>query len=213
MGADDVGKPWVGRAKPPPPPVDPYWPPPEPEIVYIPVPPPRRKRTGRIIALVVVGLFGLCCVGAATLAWSLTGGRGSSAIGPAPPGLNSPVRDGRLEFVVTAVSCGHATVGRLITRKAQGQFCIVDVSVSNIGTKAQAFADSFQKLIAADGKEYSADTTAGVIANESGTTIWNNLNPGAKVTGKMVYDIPKDAIVSKVELHDSPFSTGATITL
>jgi hypothetical protein len=214
---------WIGRATPPPP-VDP-WARADTELYYVPqpqyvptVPIRRRRRGGLGFLLVVLVVFGLCCVGGGLLAWSLSGGKGfgegSSAIGEAPPGLNAAVRDGKLEFVVSAVSCGHATVGGSIIHKtAQGQYCIVELSVANISTKSQTFADNFQELVGSDGVEYGADTTAGVIANESGTAVWNSINPGNKITGKMVFDIPKGAEVAKVVLHDSPFSTGATITL
>jgi hypothetical protein len=211
---------WVGRAKPLPPPTDPYWPPIEnPPIVYyepaVVLRPARRRRTGRTIAIVLSSLFLLCCGGGAVLAIVLNGGlHSTAAVGSAPPGLNTPVQDGRFEFVVTAVNCGQPTVGRSIfTTRADGQYCVVDLSVRNIGTKSQSFADGFQKLIGEDGNVYSANTAAGLAANESATAVWNVINPGMKVTGKMVYDVPKQTHIVKVELHDSPFSHGVTITL
>src|ERR1700732_2451608 len=106
---------WIGRAKPPappPPPTDPYWPPveaiplhyvePVHHVEYVHgypasvVRPPRPRRTGRNILITMLGVFALCCGGGAVLAIKLSGGLpGTSVIGPAPPGLNTPVKDGK----------------------------------------------------------------------------------------------------------------------
>ena len=138
----------------------------------------------------------------------------TTAAPPPQPGLNSPVRDGKFEFVVSNVSCGQEAVGVApITRQAKGQFCVVDLSVENIGTKDQLLVDGAQKAIGPDGAEYGPDTSAGLIANAN-TSIWLNVvKPGDKVTGKMVYDIPDGVKIVKLELHDSVFSNGATISL
>jgi hypothetical protein len=33
------------------------------------------------------------------------------------------------------------------------------------------------------------------------------------VTGKVVFDVPKDAKITRLELHDSPFSGGIAVTV
>jgi hypothetical protein len=177
--------------------------------------PPRRRRSGITTFLVIVGLSAVFCVGAAFAALTWSGAlKGDSAMGSAPPGLNTAVRDGKLEFVVTSVSCGHKSLGRdPIVRKPEGQYCIVALTVTNIGTEAVPFADTFQKAIGPGGEEYGTDTTAGIFANEGGRTIWNVIDPGNKVTGKIVFDIPKDAKIAKLVLHDTPFSGGVTVVL
>lgn len=221
MDADRAGSErtsWIGRAKPPAPPqqpADPYWPAPDPTLYPPVVMAPRRRRTGLKVLLVVFGMVGACCAGGALVAAALSGAlKGESVLGSAPPGLNTPVRDGRLEFVVTSATCGHESVGRgFIVDRPQGQFCIVSLSVANIGTEAQTFADGFQKAIGPDGTVYRADTGAGIIANESGTSAWTVINPGNEVAGKIVYDIPKEAQIAKLELHDSALSGGITVTL
>ncbi|HEY0359402.1 MAG TPA: DUF4352 domain-containing protein [Mycobacteriales bacterium] len=61
---------------------------------------------------------------------------------------------------------------------------------------------------------YDADSEAGmyVNGNENGVLL-DNINPGKAVTGKIVFDIPKGAKLTKLELHDSAFSGGVTVTL
>jgi hypothetical protein len=201
---------WIGRARPP-------VPRQTERTVYSPfeVVPPRRSRSGLIVFLVILTVSGVCCVGAGLAALTWSGAlKGESVLGSAPPGLNTAVRDGKLEFVVTSATCGHKSVGRdVIARKPQGQFCVVSLTVANIGTEAVPFADSFQKAIGPGGEVYGTDTTAGVFANESGTSVWTVINPGNEVTGKIVFDIPKDTKIDKLVLHDTPFSGGVTVFL
>jgi hypothetical protein len=218
---------WIGRATPPtpaPPPTDPYWSPVEGEgslqdythgYPAALVRPPKRRRTAGTVLVTVLGIFALCCAGGLALAFKLNGGlSGKSVVGAAPPGLNTPVRDGQFTFVVTSVSCGHPSVGRsIITRKAQGTFCLVALTVQNTGTESRHFSDGFQKLVGDDGTVYDADLTAGVIANENIKGLWNTIAKGDTVSGTIVYDVPTQSHISKVELHDSAFSTGAVVTL
>jgi hypothetical protein len=106
----------------------------------------------------VVGVFAACCAGGATLALITSAAfDGKGTFGSAPPGLNTPVEDGKFRFTVTSVSCGHDTVGTIVTRQAQGQYCIVDLSVTNIGTKGQLLLDSVQKAVGSDGAVYGPD--------------------------------------------------------
>jgi Domain of unknown function (DUF4352) len=177
---------------------------------------PVRRRTGRTTLLVIAGILAACCAGAATLAivanaaWRST----TSSVGQAPPGLNSAVRDGKFEFVVTSFSCGHASVGRgFIVTNAQGQFCIADLTVRNISEDRQTFSDVHQKAIDPAGTIYGADTGAGFVANENGRAAFALINPGNEITAKIVFDIAKDATVAKLELHDSPLSGGVSVIL
>jgi hypothetical protein len=187
---------------------------------YVPgyslVAPSTRSRTGRTALVIVAGVVAACCAGGATLvllASALLKGA-TSSIGPAPPGLNTAVRDGRFEFVVTSFSCHHEKVGRsIITKQAQGQYCLAALTVRNIGKDKQTFADSYQKALAPDGTIFGADTGAGLIVNENIAAAFNVINPGNQVTSKIVYDIPEEATIAKLELHDSPFSRGVTVTL
>ena len=148
----------------------------------------------------------------ATAVYVVHTSRPSSALGPALPGLNTAVQDGKFEFVVASVSCGHPSVSRaFISRSAQGQFCLVVLSVRNVGTKSQTFTDVFQKATGPGGDSYGADTAAGALANTDGTNVWTLINPGNKVSGTIVFDIPTAASLAAVELHDSALSHGVTV--
>lgn len=129
-------------------------------------------------------------------------------------GIGDPVRDGKFEFIVQKVKCGVGKVGNnLLGERAQGQFCLVTVKVTNIGKEPQAFTDGAQKAYAADGTEYGTNSSASIYANDVDSTLFNEINPGNGITGVIVFDIPKDAKLAKLELHDSHFSGGVTVKL
>jgi hypothetical protein len=197
---------------------------------------PRQRRSGMTVLLVVIGVFAACCAVGATLA--LVGSAAfRQAAAPAPPappsprplptrtqaappppsenpGMKDAVRDGKFEFVVSKVNCGRDSVGKgPVKKEPQGQYCIVSLTVENISTKKQVFSDSYQDAIGVDGAVYGADTAAGVIENETGIAVFNTINPGNAVSAKIVYDIPSDASIAKLELHDSPFSGGVTVLI
>ncbi|SCL28687.1 protein of unknown function [Micromonospora pallida] len=170
-----------------------------------------RKST--TIALITTGLVALGCSSGGT----------DSAVGSGSAGddkkatvakVGEPARDGKFEFTVKSSKCGVAKVGTdLLGQKAQGQFCLVTLNVKNIGKEAQMFDGSSQKAYAADGTEYSADGAAAMYANKNAETFLNDINPGNQVTGVLVFDIPKNVKLAKLELHDSPFSGGIDVTL
>lgn len=134
---------------------------------------------------------------------------------PAPTaGLNSPVRDGKFQFVVSKVDCGKASVGSGgLVKKAQGQFCLVALTVTNVGNESQYLDGSSQKALDAQGRQFSPDTAAAIYLGDQGNTFLNQINPGNAVQGQVVFDIPKDAKISKLELHDSPFSQGVAVAV
>ncbi len=130
------------------------------------------------------------------------------------PKIGQPVRDGKFEFVVKNVKCGVRSLGdEFVGRKAQGQFCLVTLTVQNIGDESQTFSDSDQRGHDSKGREYTPDSEAGLYANEN-TDVWlNEINPGNKITGILVFDIPDGTKLTTLELHDSAFSGGVEVAL
>jgi hypothetical protein len=128
--------------------------------------------------------------------------------------LNQPARDGQFEFTVTKVECGIAEVGgEYLNKKAQGQFCLVHVTVKNIGNEARTFNDSSQHAYNAAGQKYDADGAAGIYLDSDSHAFLEDINPGNSVNGIVVFDIPKDAKIVKLELHDSSFSGGVVVNV
>lgn len=135
--------------------------------------------------------------------------------GTPPAGLNTPVRDGKFEFVVKTVQPGLAEVGDnpYLREKAHGQFVIVTLSVQNIGDRAQGFSPSNQKLIDSQGRSFESDSSAQIALGDSDIPVWDDINPGNAVDVSLVYDMPVGAAPARIELHDSMFSGGVTVEL
>lgn len=123
-------------------------------------------------------------------------------------------RDGKFEFTVKSLQCGVMSVGDnpYLTKTPQGQFCLLNVTVKNIGNEKQSLLSSNQKLLNGE-VQYSADDTATIYAAPNGTSWYNDINPGNSVEGKIVFDVPKDVTPTVAELHDSGFSGGVKVNL
>lgn len=128
--------------------------------------------------------------------------------------LGSAVRDGKFEFVVSSVKCGATQVGGdFLNATAQGQFCLVKMSIKNIGDEPQTLSSGSQKGFNAAGQEYSADSAASLYVNDDQQVLFNEINPGNQVKGTIVFDIPKGQRLARLELHDSSWSGGVSVTV
>jgi len=205
--------------------------------VYEPITVPPTPRRGRTALIVVAAVVAVCCgIGGVTslLSWAARqanttntghavvddagaasragGGAKPAATTPRPPGIGTSVRDGVFEFTVLSLSCGHnEIVNGWLRATPQGQYCVGELRVANIGGSPQRFADGNQKAYGPDGKTYAADTGAGVVANGSGDAIWNVVNPGNSLSAKVVFDLPPGATIVWLEVHDSAFSRGVKV--
>ncbi len=130
-----------------------------------------------------------------------------------PPRIGEPAADGDFQFVVNGVECGATTIGgSYLNTEAQGQFCIVDLTVTNIGDEPQSFFGDNATLVNAQGQEYSASTEASLYL-EDASSFYEEVNPGNTLNSKVVFDVPPGMVPTAIELHDSAFSGGVTVTL
>ena len=223
-------------------PPPPAYGPPQPGYYVQPAPPappapPRKKKSsvGLIIG-VIAAVLAIVCGGAiacsALLANSVptSSGNGSgtengagtengSGTGngggneAAVVGLNQPARDGKFEFTVSSVQCGAKRLGSAsFGQDAQGQFCLVKLTVKNIGDKAQDFFGSNIYGFNAAGQKYEVDSGAALYLDDA-KSFYEKINPGNTVNGTIIFDIPTDQALKKLELHDSAFSGGVIVTL
>jgi hypothetical protein len=131
----------------------------------------------------------------------------------AMPGLNQPAADGKFSFVVSGVDCSQTRIGNeYFGTDAQGQFCVVSVSVTNIGDAPQSFFGDNAKLFNAEGQEFGADGEAAIYLEEA-DSIYTEINPGNTLQSKVVFDVPAGTTPATIELHDSMFSGGVTVKL
>ena len=178
---------------------------------------PRRggPRLGRAVsvgaALVLAGIMGSAAsggpAGAATSVHDAGGGRPAT-------GRIATARDGKFEFTVSAVRCAVPFIGtRGFGQRPVGQYCLVRMTVSNVGDAAQSlFADN-QYLFDDRGRKFTADSTASVYTSDEAQTIYQEINPGDSVTGTVYYDVPKSTRPARLELHDSASSDGVEVSL
>jgi hypothetical protein len=184
-----------------------------------PEPPRKRRKWPWIVGgLVLVSILG--CVGALTLfvggaakvaSTMDTNQRGKNAV---VGQMGRPARDGKLEFTVTGAKCGVREVGsEFLNAKPQGEFCLVSVTVKNAAATAETFVDSSQQALDAKGATYGVDSGAGLYANGE-TSVWlEQINPGATVRGKLVFDVPEGTKLTAVVLHESRYTAGIKVPL
>jgi hypothetical protein len=167
--------------------------------------PRRRRRWGRRL-LVAAGVL----VVLATLS-TLQDRERRAASGS--PGVGDPVRDGQFEFVVRSVRCGVGSVGEGLARKrALEQFCLVALEVENTGREGRTFAGGHQYLFDRAGKRHDPDLDA-TVRHGGGRLLATHLNPGQRLAGTLVYDVPDPVQLDRVELHDAALSGGVGVAL
>jgi len=126
--------------------------------------------------------------------------------------IGQPVKDGSFTFVVHSVKCGLATSGGSVPSTPQGEFCAVSLAVTNHGKKAQLFsALEVEGFIG--GSKYEADSVASAMANPSTDTFLNSINPGNSIDATVLIDVPAGKQLDTVELHDSLFSAGTSVSV
>lgn len=135
-----------------------------------------------------------------------------SSTGPLP-GVGDAARDGKFEFAVSRVDCSRTTVGvEHLRRTAKGKYCVITLTVRDVGA-SQYFLGRAQKAYDAAGVAYGDDEIAGLYANHDTKTFLQKIDPGRQVTGELVFDVPKHARLTTLELHDSLLSRGVKVAL
>ncbi len=167
-----------------------------------------------VIALIVIIAIAQSGGGESGTSSSSSNGSSSGDSASQAVGLNEAVTDGKFEFTVTGMDCSKKTLGAdPVSTQATGVFCLVNVSVANIGDEAQTLDSTSQYGYDAAGKKYSTDTEAAFYLENGGDTLFEQLNPGTSVDGVLVFDVPAGTQLTKLELHDSMFSGGVTVNL
>lgn len=187
---------------------------------------PSGKVVGGIIAavalLVVVGVAAVWLtlatdVGEDTVTHKPSDASPQSSVVGAPTlenqasSVGQPVRDGNFEFVVNGIDRAPVVADPEfpeLQKAAQGEFVLVNMKVTNVGTEPQTFFASFNTL--SDGStEFTSDDEAWIYL---GNTL-ADLNPGDSIDTAVVFDVPVGTDPESIELHDGPFSEGVVVGL
>lgn len=196
-----------------------------------PIPPAPQKKTrkwpwvvGVLVALAVIGGIAggenddtpptSTAAGSSESAGAPAAPAAAPAVDEPLPGIGAPVRDGKFEFTITNVETGLTALGDnpFLAKEAQGQFVVVTMSVLNTSDEPKGVSPDNQEMFDAQGRKFTADTAA-ALNLDTDIAFWDEINPGNAVTLKVVYDMPADAIPAEMELHDSMFSGGVTVSL
>ena len=178
----------------------------------------RHKILTVIIALIAIGVLASALGGgdsSNTQNNAQSNTENSASTNTATAKIGEPVRDGQFEFVVKSIECGKASVtdnSGYLSQSAQGQYCLLALSVKNIGDKQQYFSQSDQKLLNSEGAQYSPDTGATITLGGS-DAFGSQINPGNSVEGTIVFDVPKDQTPTTAQFHDSAWSNGVKVSL
>lgn len=130
------------------------------------------------------------------------------------PGLGMRVRDGQFEFTVNKIDCQATHLGNgVLGATAKGKYCQVNITITNVGSNAQLLVSGCQDAYGTGSAKYTDDPVGELYANNNNDPLMGTLNPGSTVTGNLVYDIPTDAVITKLKLHDSPLSVGAWVAI
>lgn len=195
-----------------------------PQQQWAPAPPPHKKNwflrhkiLSALLALVLIG----CIASAASGGGSKDGDAASSRSGASTqngsekgkedklPAVGQPVTDGKFQFTITKVERDVPSIGdQYMSKKAQGSYTLVHVTVKNVGTEAETMMADGQKAYDADGVGYEA-TSDGAVYISGNDTLFAEINPGNTLKGILVFDAPKGKKLTKVRLHESMFSNGS----
>lgn len=130
--------------------------------------------------------------------------------------IGEEARDGQFAFVVDDFECVGGTIESqeefIDDAVAQGQFCLLTITVENIGDQEQSLFASNQYLYDAQERRFSASDDFDVIMAMD-TPIYDSINPGNSMSGTIAFDVPEGAEIEFAELHDSAFSGGVLVDL
>jgi hypothetical protein len=119
--------------------------------------------------------------------------------------VGDPLRAGALELTVTGDRCGVRALS--LATPARGQFCLVTITVRNLGQTTQAVTVADSDVISATGRRYPASAVASRYAG----ALPASLPPAASRTGVVAFDLPRTEVIDRVELHPSALGGGVAV--
>jgi hypothetical protein len=137
-------------------------------------------------------------------------------LGGGVPQLGTRIRHGALEYRVTEQRCGVPEVGEDAGEAGQptrGHFCVVTLDVRNLGRSAMVFTASDQIAYTTAGGRYLGSAKATRYANGAERTFLTPIGPGARVSGKIAFDMPKGSRLDSVRLRSAAAAGSVAVSL
>ena len=182
----------------------------------------RKQSPRKISALGVLGIIFLVFCGIGLISAMIASGikkPDSSSQAASPSIVGASVSDAGFNFVVNSFKCGEKEIvaGDVVISRAtsQGQFCRLNVTVTNSGNTVNRIRAYNQYLFNAKEQrfDYDAHGTSTAAGNYIGAEINDDINPGNSVTADIVFDVPLDDVPTIAELHGSTDSRGVKVKL
>ncbi|MEV0899623.1 DUF4352 domain-containing protein [Actinoplanes sp. NPDC049802] len=149
-------------------------------------------------ALVAFGVWAVATSPAATVSGALPG--------------DPPI--GQFTVSATALRCGVPSVGPAgLEQRAAGQFCLLDVTVTNNGREPELFDSGAQRIHDTNGEAYAVAEQAAVFLNDRSPTLLDRIGPGETVAGVLPFDVPVDAQLSGGVLSGEESTPGVRVPL
>ena len=130
--------------------------------------------------------------------------------------VGDTVTDGDLGFTVQSVSIASTIGNSFTTKTAQGVFYVLTVKIQNNGKDTKTINASDFKVTDSQGRkfDYSTDGQLAMEETNGGTSFFlQQVQPSLSVTGKIVFDVPKDATGLKLLAQGGLFTDGVQIDL
>jgi hypothetical protein len=131
-----------------------------------------------------------------------------------PKAASGAASAGNFDLAVGDLRCGVASVGPDgLEQRADGQFCLLEVTVTNTGGEPELFDSGAQRVYDTNGVAYAVADQAAVFLNDRNPTLLNEIPANASVAGVLPFDVPMDAQLTEVAVHSAMSTPGVRITL
>ena len=128
------------------------------------------------------------------------------------PGVGDPAVDGQFTFVVESFECDQSEIENGIFKQtANGEFCLLDLTVTNTGDQGRHFLAGVQGLFSYGGGRQTPSNEATLILNAE--AINEEVNPGLSISATVVFDIADPDEIEFAHLKDAPLSQGVKVRL
>ena len=87
------------------------------------------------------------------------------------------------------------------------------LTVSNVGNSPQSYVAEYQKVVDAEGREFSADVEAMEKSTNTLAAIRTEMNPGIEHKAGLIFNVPSDMKPAQLVVHASMYSRGAVVNL
>ncbi|WP_436886286.1 serine/threonine-protein kinase [Nocardiopsis dassonvillei] len=133
---------------------------------------------------------------------------------PAAPGsglMAATSVDGLARLEVGDIECGQTRIpSRQVAVQENGHYCVLDVTLTNLGDDTMELGHDAQTMITGDLREVSAERPSRVEEQDS---LWAPVPPGGSASGLMVFTLFTGETPDTLMFRHNPFAEPTEITL